>query len=313
MSGENDKSKSLEKFYAQMQESARLLREQLAPAIKTQELLAEKMRPFIEAQNVLQKSLEPFIESHRCTLESLNGYILSNDLTSRLSEISKPVIEFQNRIQHLISPAFENMQKSLRELPERTRTALITLGNHGWFLDLEMPLPGLWEIQKAMNEGNVDEIEKELVEYFTERLDDIEKSITSKYPHRSNIISSAFRAHSRGEYELSIPVFLSQTDGICHEVIEQHFFLKKNKKPKTAIYVEKIATDTYRAALLEPLAQTLPIGASQNEREKDFSELNRHMVLHGESLDYGTEKNSLKAISLLNYVCHVLKIDEDES
>jgi len=78
------------------------------------------------------------------------------------------------------------------------------------------------------------------------------------------------------------------------------------------LYVEQIASDTYRAALLEPLAQTLPIGASQNERHDGFSELNRHMVLHGESLDYGTEKNSLKAISLINYVSIVLKLDDNE-
>ena len=70
--------------------------------------------------------------------------------------------------------------------------------------------------------------------------------------------------------------------------------------------MEQIASDTYRAALLSPLAQTLPIGASKHERPEDFTELNRHVVLHGESLDYGTKINSLKAISLINYVAHVL-------
>ena len=34
--------------------------------------------------------------------------------------------------------------------------------------------------------------------------------------------------------------------------------------------------------------------------------LNRHEVLHGESVDYGTEINSLKAISLLYYIASVL-------
>ena len=37
-----------------------------------------------------------------------------------------------------------------------------------------------------------------------------------------------------------------------------------------------------------------------------FSELNRHQVLHGEVTEYGTEQNSLKAISLLNYCAFVL-------
>ena len=310
----NEKShrfRALESHFSKIQESARFLREQLAPAIQTQELMAERIRPFIEAQNKLQRSLAPIIESQQQIKDAVNSIKLPSDIATNLSKITIPVIEFQNRIQHLISPALKKIQESLRELPERTRTALITLGNHGWFLDLEMPLPGLWEIQKALDEGDINDIEKELIEYFTQRLEIIEESIINKFPHRSKIIRAAFIAHARKEYELSIPVFLSQTDGICHEVIEQHFFMKQDKKPKTAIYVEKIATDTYRAALLAPLAQTLPIGASQNERHEGFTELNRHMVLHGESIDYGTKKNSLKAISLINYVSHVLKLDEN--
>ena len=89
-------------------------------------------------------------------------------------------------------------------------------------------------------------------------------------------------------------------------------FIKQNNKPQTAIYVEQIATDTYRAAILSPLAHSLPIGASEKERGAGFNELNRHMVLHGETLDYGTKANSLKAISLINYVAHVLKINDNE-
>jgi len=51
---------------------------------------------------------------------------------------------------------------------------------------------------------------------------------------------------------------------------------------------------------------TLPISASEHERGDAFVGLNRHQVLHGESTQYGTEMNSLKAISLLNYVAHIL-------
>ena len=45
----------------------------------------------------------------------------------------------------------------------------------------------------------------------------------------------------------------------------------------------------------------------QRQQEPDgWSHLNRHRVLHGEVTDYGTEENSLKAISLLNYCALVL-------
>ena len=43
------------------------------------------------------------------------------------------------------------------------------------------------------------------------------------------------------------------------------------------------------------------------------AELNRHQVLHGEVVDYGTEENSLKAISLLNYCATVLPEPADDN
>jgi len=55
----------------------------------------------------------------------------------------------------------------------------------------------------------------------------------------------------------------------------------------------------------------LPISASQNERDDKFNELNRHQVLHGESTSYDSEINSLKAISLINYLAQVLMKPED--
>ncbi len=81
-----------------------------------------------------------------------------------------------------------------------------------------------------------------------------------------------------------------------------------------AIYVKQVApAGTLEAAFLSPFAETLPISASEDERDDRFSGLNRHMILHGESLDYGTRINSLKAISYINYVTQVLKMDDENS
>jgi hypothetical protein len=90
------------------------------------------------------------------------------------------------------------------------------------------------------------------------------------------------------------------------QITEKYFFLRKNNKPQVAAYVEQFFADAFKAALLSPLSKTLPIGASQGERSPDTELLNRHAVLHGESLNYGTRTNSLKAVSLINYVAHVL-------
>ena len=79
-------------------------------------------------------------------------------------------------------------------------------------------------------------------------------------------------------------------------------FRSKDKRPEVAIYIDGVEGDTYLSAMLYPLEHCLPIAASTKDREPDFKGLNRHQVLHGESTTYDTETNSLKAISLLNYV-----------
>lgn len=92
-------------------------------------------------------------------------------------------------------------------------------------------------------------------------------------------------------------------------MIKHYLFTKKDK---TATYVETITSNAFRSALLFPLSHSLPISASEHERGEIFNELNRHQLLHGEVVDYGTEINSLKSISLLNYVTQVLRLDDEK-
>ena len=89
--------------------------------------------------------------------------------------------------------------------------------------------------------------------------------------------------------------------------MDEYLFIRSHKKPSTAKYVEQWVADSFQAALLSPLAQTLPISASELERVEGADALNRHTVMHGEDLNYGSKKNGLKAISLLNYVIHVVR------
>ncbi|RDD80115.1 hypothetical protein DVJ77_18395 [Dyella tabacisoli] len=55
-------------------------------------------------------------------------------------------------------------------------------------------------------------------------------------------------------------------------------------------------------AFLAPFEEEMLVAVSQKSRPQGFVGLNRHTVLHGESVDYGTKENGLRAISLLNYV-----------
>ncbi len=231
--------------------------------------------------------------------------------TSALGAQLEKVSQFGALIQQQIAPAFEPLQRSFDSLPPATQRALAKLAEHGWYLDLDLPLSALWEIERAIIDGNVAEAEASLIDHYRVRLDDIENFIVERFPSRERFVRSGFSAHRRKDYAASIPLFLAQTDGICMDVTNTYLFIKNGNKPGTAKYVQRIAADSFRAALLSPLTLPLPISASAHFREPDFDGLNRHTVLHGEALDYDTEKNATRAVSLIHYVAHVLGLSKE--
>lgn len=245
----------------------------------------------------LQKQLDLATEAQNEFIKSL-----SSQNKALLEKLSKIAIPFDS----INLPKFPNLNEKFENLPKKMEDAVLVLANHGWYIDLDMHVQWLWDSEKEITKGEVLNVEQLLTDHFEENIDNIEKSIIKLSPARSHILSEAFRAHHRGEYYLSIPVFLSQADGIAKDIVGQNFFLRKDKKPKTALYVQEVTSNTLTSALLAPLAQSTTISASEYEREEGFNFLNRHMVLHGESLDYGNKTNSLKSISLINYISKVL-------
>lgn len=300
---------ALSAHFAQMGELAKRLTDQF---VQHQDAIQECLRAIserhIEANKRVEEALEQFAATQRHWADQMNRIRIPILPIIEMSDTTKPIIECANRIHAGINAAFADLQKTFDDLPSQTQEALLILGDHGWFVDLDMSLPEIRWLKNTLSKGNVSKAEKVLADHFSDKskLDEIERLIITKFPHRERLIKSAFGAHRREEYELSIPVLLAQVDGICKEVTEHNLFRKNKYLPMTSRYVKKFASDAFQYALLQPLAHSLPISASEKERGDDFNALNRHMVLHGESVDYGTKINSLKSISLLNYVVVVL-------
>ncbi len=227
--------------------------------------------------------------------------------------ITETVAEWQSGLRQVMeqmAPMLEAMVEGWKTLPERARRALKTIGEHGWYLDIDMPLSWLQDVAYALEKGNVAEAEGALVQYYRVRAEDIESVLIDKFSVRAVPIEQAFKAHRRNEFFLSVPVFLAQSDGICKELTGFQLFGRRDGVPKTATYVKSIE-DELTSSLLYPLSIPLPVSASEHERETWPDSLNRHAILHGESLDYGTEPQSLKSISLLNYIATVLTWKDD--
>ena len=218
--------------------------------------------------------------------------------------------QFEEQFRRFSNEFAEQLRRLNEEIPE----GLQRLGEEGWFLDPEMPASLLQKIERLFDE-HPDEIAEGLSHFFRTRLDVIEEALIDSYPHRGHLFQQAFEAHREGKYGLSIPVFLTQADGIFWERTpeRQNLFRSGQRESACNEYVSQIS-DTYILAYLHPLSIILPLWTTQNERDDSFVGLNRHQVLHGESVDYGTEQNSLKAISLLSYLRWILsEIDKRAS
>lgn len=272
--------------------------------------LYKYQKQWLQIPSILQKQLallEPFLKEQKKSQEIFNKIKFHNYQFPDLLPHTEQINQYQEKLNNIISPAFQELHCLFGELPEKTQKAMLLLAEDGWYLylDLNMSMSSFRKIiQKILDKKFTNDA---LIQYFEGQLKEIEKSIITKFPHRKHIIAAALKAHIRGNYYLSIPVLLTQIDGICKETVEKYFFIKNHKKPETAIYVKQIATDILEEALLSPLVENTPINKSEKQRENGFNKLNRHMVLHGESLDYGTKENSLKTLSLINYVSQVLK------
>ena len=209
------------------------------------------------------------------------------------------------RLQSFLTPEVQKKIKSIvrrcEELDKRHQECLKKLSDHGWFWSPDTPIEQLRRFADSL--GEKASCEKGAISsYFRGRIDSIETELSETYPRRSQILHDAFWAHGEGKYTLAVPVFLSQADGIWRDQFCENFFMGRKRKDtlqdiKNDPQLQYIVT---MLTLLEPReGKNNPLWAIETERDSSFGALNRHQVLHGESVDYATEQNSFKAISLL--------------
>jgi hypothetical protein len=179
--------------------------------------------------------------------------------------------------------------------------SLRQLLHQGWYLSVYFNEATMNSLANDITIGNIASADQYIMDTFDEYSAIELEKLTKRFPSRTKAIVAAFDAHRKGEYFLSIPVFFAQTEGICKEIIGSRFFTVKKGMPTTTSWASAHQErDDYVSLLLSPLIE---VGEARRIQEMGKpSGANRHDVLHGDSLDYGTKVNSSKAFSLLTYI-----------
>jgi hypothetical protein len=220
----------------------------------------------------------------------------------------QPAVELFRELHKNIGLVLDEIARVVQALPESTRQGLAALAKEGWYVDPEMGLPFIMSLVRLFEEGQAGAVDIQLSSYFDQRSEAIRDRLCDQFPSRAQILVAAFRAHSRGEYDLSVPVFLAQADGICLELTGVQLYSKRSdgKTTKVSEAIAAFDVDDFVRALLYPLTEVFPITFNSRERVGQENILNRHAVLHGESVSYGKLINSSKAISLLAFTAWAL-------
>ncbi len=204
------------------------------------------------------------------------------------------------------------------------------LSRHEWWV-LERDINGSVQrdILRLGKEGTRKEIDEYLCEMF--RRDNhtrLERKVEAwlKTPYlaeRREIISQCFAAHREGKFYLSVATLMPLLNGLTRRFRREVFGSQPHKTPagaprrRKAIEVALLA-EYYQSH--EPPLWGQPLFAAINSKfYGDYrfgsgstpTSLNRHGILHGEILDYGTEVNSLKVFLLLDTFQHFCKSVQD--
>ncbi len=202
----------------------------------------------------------------------------------------------------------DSWEKHVEEILNATNASVSNLARMGWFL----PHPGKMlqrEIVsvRSLRDKSDEEVDEFMGDFYGARLPDIETDVCRRFPIRRKVLKSAFDAHHNETYDLSIPVFLAQADGIFLELsgTEKGVYSRKRGTgdPSSKAFIDQMdLDDDYMASFLVPLCRPTALNYGKRERRRNPGFLNRHSVMHGVSTDYGTKINSLRAISFLFFI-----------
>ena len=150
--------------------------------------------------------------------------------------------------------------------------------------------------------------------HFDKVVSEIEADLSKRFSNRASILKRAFEAHKVGNYELSIPAFLAQADGMGREALGKNissiYTQRQDKKAKIKEAIHSFESEAVLGSeFLDILLIKMPLNASENDTTLlGRGILNRNEILHGTNTDYASFLNSCRAISWLDYVAFFHKL-----
>ena len=216
---------------------------------------------------------------------------MADEKTINLNELQEAMTSvgraFQQKVDEL-RPVFDLIIEGIRyfaDAADKWQTSqkqnVRLMAEYGWFPN--------WLTFFYKPEQEVENIDQLMIMHLDDCWSEVTKRIIELCPDRKHILEAAFELHKQGNYIASIPLFLSQSDGICSEEFT-YFFTKDSKTGNTASdeilqQFEKgeLVVDFITEILIEPfkIKTQLSQGSSKSSRAAKGNGPNRHGIIHG--------------------------------
>lgn len=274
--------------------------------------MSEKPESTSFAELIIRQIFNPNINQAKKIQDRVDRFkIWMEDHRPEIEECITPI----NKINKI---DWTEVSRRLDSMPSLSKKSMMLLLPMGWFLGWIDSLSELLPLLERLDGIDPRKVDDVMSQYYRENLDFIETELTQRYQARSAAIKSAFVAHrTLGDagYFLSIPVFIAQADGLLSEILKVNSPLGTNTPTKeikgASVLRPATSSDQELSDLLHPFfaIHNSDFLKSQAARDMEvmqsgqpFTGLNRHQVMHGECSSYGSEINSLKALSFLVFV-----------
>lgn len=291
--------------------SAQRLAKELSESIRVQHLqmvqeLANPMKAV--AESIRQSNIASTAKLVSTLTESIKVPELNY-----MQDIAKQMTSTLSVFQEQYVKGFQDLAKKLIEEEESNKEIIM---ESGWFLSTVFLDLDFIPVRKAFDDyknGDKEAFYKLVRSTFRyKRFQNLNSSLerwknNRYFKGRDEILEQAIKSHKRGEYYNSVISLLTQIEGIAGEYCAQNQHTKVRQgssdglgKLKEALADKNIEFSYFYKESILNQVESFIFKSSGKSFEKFDTALNRNVILHGNSKNFGTEMNSYKCILLLD-------------
>jgi hypothetical protein len=261
----------------------------------------------INDYKIALKNVREYPESHGYSKEECESVL---SFEKEMKEYSHKLTSSFKKTGENLTRAFANFQFSPCKFVEAIQDTSFVV-THDWYISFNLLRNStLDEIFRLLHFKEKESLQNFVIKNFPLEKDTIFKFIHKTIPHRTSLISEIEGLFKNNFYSAVVALCYTQVDGICNENIGYGFFdtdqnhnLKISKLEPNESLASKIAFQL-KESRNEINRYVKP---EINNKTFKLNSFNRHLVIHGHSIHFGTELNAIRAILLLDFVCSLIK------